>query len=133
MNFSDKEAILKRFGWTVECEHPLEIRHKDGSFASNYAANIVIEDILKQNRDAYEHLQEGISDLVSIFEEDTGKIIGCFLFIFNEAVAENQLLELAPDDYMFIPSDAQILAPSIPEKITRHHIFKNDIDDEDGE
>lgn len=46
----DKE-LLKQNGWTVECESPLEIRHENGSFASQNAAEIVIfslklEDIL---------------------------------------------------------------------------------------
>lgn len=131
MNMEDIEPILKRFGWTVECESPLEIRHKDGSFASNQAAKIVIEDVLTEDKDAYEHLQDNMSDLIGMFEEDTGKVVGCFLFIFNEAVAENQLLELSPHAYEFIPSDAQILAPSIPEAITRHHIFQNPNEDDE--
>lgn len=35
------EKILERFGWEIECNSPLEIRHKDGSFASGQAAHIV--------------------------------------------------------------------------------------------
>jgi len=39
------EEILKEHDWEMECESPLEIRHKDGSFASGSAAILVIADI----------------------------------------------------------------------------------------
>jgi hypothetical protein len=35
------EELLAKYGWQVECESPLEIRHSDGSFASGRAAHIV--------------------------------------------------------------------------------------------
>lgn len=40
---SEIEYTLEIQGWTLECEHPLEIRHQDGSFASGQAALTVIE------------------------------------------------------------------------------------------
>lgn len=40
--------MLKRNGWTVECERPFEIRHEDGSFASGQAAIIVTRDLQEQ-------------------------------------------------------------------------------------
>jgi len=36
-------ALLESRDWKVECECPLEIRHKDGSFATMQAALIVLE------------------------------------------------------------------------------------------
>lgn len=41
----DEEEIelLSEGGWTIECQSPLEIRHEDGSFASGFAAQIVID------------------------------------------------------------------------------------------
>lgn len=36
------EKLLESHGWTVECESPFEIRHKDGSFATGQAADIVL-------------------------------------------------------------------------------------------
>lgn len=36
------EEILNHYGWIIECENPLEIRHGDGSFASKQAARFVI-------------------------------------------------------------------------------------------
>lgn len=50
MTESDKQ-LLKNNNWFIECEMPLEIRHEDGSFATqNAAQNIIlllkIEDIL---------------------------------------------------------------------------------------
>ena len=34
--------LLEKYGWEVECESPLEIRHSDGSFATLNAAKYVI-------------------------------------------------------------------------------------------
>ena len=50
MNNQEKE-LLESNGWSIECESPLEIRHKDGSLATQNAAKIIIfslnlEDIL---------------------------------------------------------------------------------------
>lgn len=40
---SETKQLLAHEGWTIECESPLEIRHEDGSFASQYAAKLVIQ------------------------------------------------------------------------------------------
>ena len=50
MDNQEKE-LLESNGWSIECESPLEIRHKDGSLATQNAAKIIIfslnlEDIL---------------------------------------------------------------------------------------
>jgi len=39
--------LLEDNGWTVECESPLEIRHVDGSFASQLAAQYALPAILE--------------------------------------------------------------------------------------
>jgi hypothetical protein len=39
------EKLLKDNGWEIECEHPFEIRHEDGSFATMQAAKIVLDDL----------------------------------------------------------------------------------------
>ena len=40
---SEWEQLLERNGWTVECEHPFEIRHEEsGSFATMKAADMVL-------------------------------------------------------------------------------------------
>lgn len=41
MNRKDR-ALLKKNGWTIECESPLAIR-KEGSFALDEAAQIVLD------------------------------------------------------------------------------------------
>jgi hypothetical protein len=41
MNAEDIK-FLEEWGWIVECESPLEIRHEDGSFATLNAAKIVL-------------------------------------------------------------------------------------------
>lgn len=43
-------AELEEDGWTIECESPLEIRHKDGSFATQGAANILVQYYLDGGR-----------------------------------------------------------------------------------
>jgi hypothetical protein len=42
--------LLKRNGWVMECESPLEVRHEDGSFATGQAAKLVIEDCKATSR-----------------------------------------------------------------------------------
>jgi hypothetical protein len=37
--------ILEDDGWIVECESPFEIRHTDGSFATNQAAYSVLNSL----------------------------------------------------------------------------------------
>jgi hypothetical protein len=119
MNFKDIEPILSRNGWTIECESPLEIRSEDGSFASGFAANIVIDQILKDSLDAYEFLQEDIAHVIQGFEEENQKYISCFIVVHNPELKENQVLELSANEYKFIPSDAQIMTTSSVEPITR--------------
>lgn len=40
---TDEEAILLKNGWTIECWSPFEIRHQDGSFATQIAARTILE------------------------------------------------------------------------------------------
>ncbi len=43
---SDKlsdEELLNSFGWSIECESPLEVSHTDGSFASGQAVKYLID------------------------------------------------------------------------------------------
>ncbi len=47
------ELILEEAGWTVECESPFEIRHDDGSFATQQAAHIVLQ-VLRSDYSGYE-------------------------------------------------------------------------------
>jgi len=35
--------LLEKYGWTVECYSPFEVRHDDGSFASGQAAKMVLD------------------------------------------------------------------------------------------
>lgn len=41
-SYLDDLALLQESGWTVECESPFEIRHDDGSFATENAAKAVV-------------------------------------------------------------------------------------------
>lgn len=46
-NCSDEE-MLALDGWEIECYSPFEIRHKDGSFATGQAADIVLQYIVDE-------------------------------------------------------------------------------------
>lgn len=41
---TDKQLLLEN-GWVMECQSPFEIRHQDGSFASENAAEIVLDSL----------------------------------------------------------------------------------------
>jgi hypothetical protein len=44
MNYDQINVLLEKYNWILESNSPLNIRSKDGEhFASNYAAEIVIE------------------------------------------------------------------------------------------
>jgi hypothetical protein len=60
--------LLESLGWTVECESPFEIRHEDGSFATQNAAKIVMADIIKEHspQNSVHSVQEVIANLVAI-------------------------------------------------------------------
>lgn len=125
MKFEELEPILNRYGWTLECESPLEIRHKDSSFASGVAAKIMINHIVSESLDIYEELQYNLSECIMDFEESQRKVVGCFLFLHNPDVEGTQLLELSHDDYKFVPSNAQIIATDPLQPITRLSIFSS--------
>ena len=50
MNGDDIE-LLEENGWTVECESPFEVRHEDGSFATGYAAQIVLDRVKQEHEE----------------------------------------------------------------------------------
>lgn len=44
--------LLNNYGWTIECESPLEIRHEDGSFATlNAVESVLVHCYLKHTHD----------------------------------------------------------------------------------
>ncbi|MNR71327.1 hypothetical protein D3C71_19420 [compost metagenome] len=52
MSTKSTEQLLEDNGWTLECESPLEIRHTDGSFATQQAARIVVAELQAEAREA---------------------------------------------------------------------------------
>ena len=46
-SWEEKMKMLEKAGWTIECEHPFEIRHKDGSFASKQATYFCVDPIVE--------------------------------------------------------------------------------------
>lgn len=48
MTEKQTEELLAGEGWEVECWSPLELRHADGSFATNQAARLVIDSLTRE-------------------------------------------------------------------------------------
>lgn len=42
--------LLDKYGWTMVCYSPLDIRHFDGSYAGGSAANLILADLREQER-----------------------------------------------------------------------------------
>lgn len=53
-NTLNKEELLEKLGWTIECQSPLEIRDKNGNFASGFAAKIVMDELTENFNDYYD-------------------------------------------------------------------------------
>lgn len=49
-----RDIILEALGWTVDCESPYEISHFEGSFASGWAARIVVDELMRNWRDEFD-------------------------------------------------------------------------------
>jgi len=45
------QKYLEDNEWTVECESPLEVRNKDGSFATQYAAKVLVNELYNTYKD----------------------------------------------------------------------------------
>lgn len=45
------QQYLEQNGWIIECESPLEIRHNEGSFATMYAAKVLLAELQSQYKD----------------------------------------------------------------------------------
>jgi hypothetical protein len=45
------QKYLEDNNWIVECESPLEVRHSEGSFATNYAAQVLLNELHSQYKD----------------------------------------------------------------------------------
>lgn len=48
---SNFQKYLEDNDWTVECESPLEVRHSEGSFATNYAAKVLLAELHSQYKE----------------------------------------------------------------------------------
>lgn len=65
------EAILAIHGWTIECEHPQELRHEDGSFATGQAADLVIQSVTQsryQKLDIFQRMAQSAGHLQDLSE-----------------------------------------------------------------
>jgi len=123
MEITNKE-LLEKYGWSLDCENPLEISHTDGSRASNIPAKLMIESL---KEDYKEELEE--------FRRKNSKVISPDEILLEEQIPEfviqavNNLLKLkfmGGEAYIYqddIMKEALKLCPD-PE-ITRQDIFNN--------
>ncbi len=74
-----QEALLNKHGWMVECYSPFEIRHEEtGSFATLWAAEMVVEAIEREHReetyyDRFKESQQKHENCPELTENDTLK------------------------------------------------------------
>lgn len=65
----NKEEVLNKHGWFIECHSPYELRHEDGSFASGQAADMVCDSVLENDIiEEYEKIME-MADRIKIYKE----------------------------------------------------------------
>jgi hypothetical protein len=70
MNYDEIDALLKEYNWILESYSPLNIRSKDGEhFASNFAAEVVIEWIAFVNAGDDENEKEDLKRRFKLTEE----------------------------------------------------------------
>jgi len=81
------EKQLEEHGWIIECESPLEIRHMEtGSFATNIAADIIINQCTADRKNKLKKTKKGLKFLCSendneiIFHKEEGEESGEFHF-----------------------------------------------------
>lgn len=63
MHDEEFKKWLEDNNWTIECESPLEIRHDEGSFASLYAAKILLSELYSQYKEQTEHTENSFEQL----------------------------------------------------------------------
>ena len=89
--------LLAKAGWQVECHSPFEIRHEDGSFATEQAAYIVLDSIREEyNIMSFEELALG-----SRFKYLDGKSNNIWIKISNDNLG---LIVEYDDEYMKYPN-----------------------------
>ncbi len=44
----DNDVVLKKFGWSIDCQSPFDISHIDGSYATGQGAYIILEALKEQ-------------------------------------------------------------------------------------
>jgi len=59
------EQLLERYGWSLDCQSPLNISHKDGSQASNIPATLMIDHLREQYEEEMEELRKKNSKVIS--------------------------------------------------------------------
>lgn len=91
---SELIKFIESQGWTMECESPLELRHEDGSFASQQAAQHLLTNLSTEFKSQQENehqfsSNEVIFDYLDIMSELNYLKSQIDLFISNTSVVNN--------------------------------------------
>lgn len=82
------ESLLKAAGWTLECDSPFEVRHRDGSFASGQAARLVMEAVRTESKMLSPCSDESRKPLKEVIEQ-LEATIRCLVGVREEARKTN--------------------------------------------
>lgn len=83
MSIEDDDNILEHFGWTMECQSPLEVSDENGDFARGFPAQLVIDHFRKEFEN--DHREK----LIAAFD-DINRKYGNNEINFGEYLAEIQ-------------------------------------------
>lgn len=65
------DKILEHYGWSLDCESPLEVSHKDGSTARHLPAKLLIEHLRETFEEEMEEERKNNSNAISPEDIDT--------------------------------------------------------------
>jgi hypothetical protein len=65
------EKLLEKYGWSLDCESPLEVSHKDGSFARHLPAELLIDHLKEVYEEEMEEERKSKSNAISPEDIDT--------------------------------------------------------------
>lgn len=120
MKLTDEE-ILDRCGWSLDCQSPLNISHTDGTMATNYAAQVMIDYL----RDEFEEEREDFVEALKprdIIEDLENIIPGFVVEAVNNLLKKNYRGSSTTIKQADIQNEILRISP---EEITQQSIYDN--------
>lgn len=69
------EKLLEKYGWSLDCKSPLEVSHKDGSFARHLPASLLIDHLREVYEEEKEEERKNRSNAISPDDVDLTNVI----------------------------------------------------------